>query len=54
MLVVGDKEVQSGMVSVRGRSGANHGSLPIEAFLELLRTDANQTLRQTATHSQTR
>ena len=54
MLVVGDKEVQSGMVSVRGRSGANHGSLPIEAILELLRTDANQTLRQTATHSQTR
>jgi len=54
MLVVGDKEVQSGMVSVRGRSGANHGSMPIEAFLELLRTDANQTLRQTATHSQTR
>ena len=54
MLVVGDKEVQSGMVSVRGRNGANHGSLPIEAFLELLRTDANQTLRQTATHSQTR
>ena len=54
MLVVGDKEVQSGMVSVRGRSGANHGSMPIEAFLELLRTDANHTLRQTATHSQTR
>lgn len=54
MLVVGDKEVQSGMVSVRGRSGANHGSMPLEAFLELLRTDANQALRQTATHSQTR
>ncbi len=54
MLVVGDKEVQSGMVSVRGRSGANHGSMPIEAFLELLRTDANHTLRQTETHSQTR
>ena len=54
MLVVGDKEVQSGMVAVRGRSGANHGNMPIEAFLELLRTDANHTLRQTATHSQTR
>ena len=54
MLVVGDKEVQSGMVSVRGRSGANHGSMPIEAFLELLRTDANQTLREPVTHSQTR
>ncbi|HQY56205.1 MAG: threonine--tRNA ligase [Nitrospira sp.] len=54
MLVVGDKEVQSGMVAVRGRSGANHGSMPIEAFLELLRTDANQTLREPVTHSQTR
>ncbi|MDR4478675.1 MAG: threonine--tRNA ligase [Nitrospira sp.] len=54
MLVVGDKEVQSGMVSVRGRSGANHGTMPIEHFLELLRTDTNHTLRETVTHSQTR
>lgn len=54
MLVVGDKEVQSGMVAVRGRSGTNHGSMPIEQFLELIRTDTNHTLRGTATHSQTR
>ncbi len=54
MLVVGDKEVQSGMVAVRGRSGANHGTMPIEQFLELIRTDTNQALRDTATHSQTR
>ncbi|MDP9132930.1 MAG: His/Gly/Thr/Pro-type tRNA ligase C-terminal domain-containing protein, partial [Nitrospirota bacterium] len=54
MLVVGDKEVQSGMVSVRGRSGANHGSMPISGLLTLLRTDTNQTLRETVTHSQTR
>jgi len=54
MLVVGDKEVQSGMVAVRGRSGTNHGSMPIEQFLELIRTDTNQTLRGTATLSQTR
>jgi len=54
MLVVGDKEVQSGMVAVRGRSGTNHGSMPIEQFLELIRTDTNQALRGTATLSQTR
>jgi len=54
MLVVGDKEVQSGMVAVRGRSGANHGTMPIEQFLELIRTDTNHALRDTATHSQTR
>ncbi len=54
MLVVGDKEVQSGMVAVRGRSGANHGTMPIEALLALLRTETTQTLRETATHSQTR
>ncbi|MGZ8393230.1 MAG: threonine--tRNA ligase [Nitrospira sp.] len=54
MLVVGDKEVQSGMVAVRGRSGANHGTMPIEALLALLRTEANHALRETATHSQTR
>ncbi|MCC6966370.1 MAG: threonine--tRNA ligase [Nitrospira sp.] len=54
MLVVGDKEVQSGMVAVRGRSGANHGTMPAEQFLELIRTDSNNALRDTATHSQTR
>jgi threonyl-tRNA synthetase len=46
MLVVGDKEVQSDMVSVRGRSGANHGSMPISGLLALLRTDTNQALRE--------
>ena len=54
MLVVGDKEVQSGTVAVRGRSGANHGTMPIEDLLALLRTEENQTLREPATHSQTR
>jgi threonyl-tRNA synthetase len=46
MLVVGDKEVQSGTVSVRGRSGANHGSMPIESLLTLLRTDTNHALHE--------
>lgn len=44
MLVVGDKEVQSGTVSVRGRSGANHGSMPIDGLLALLRDDTNHAL----------
>jgi threonyl-tRNA synthetase len=44
MLVVGDKEVQSGTVSVRGRSGANHGSMPIDGLLTLLRDDTNHAL----------
>jgi threonyl-tRNA synthetase len=54
MLVVGEKEVQSGMIAVRGRSGANHGTMPIEAILALLRTETTHALRETATHSQTR
>jgi threonyl-tRNA synthetase len=39
MLVVGDKEVQSGSLSVRGRSGANHGSMPLERVADLLRSE---------------
>ncbi len=39
MLVVGDREVQAGTVSVRGRSGANHGNLSIPAVIELIRAD---------------
>ncbi|KXK01947.1 MAG: threonyl-tRNA synthetase [Nitrospira sp. OLB3] len=46
MLVVGDKEVQSGTVAVRGRSGANHGSMPVEALVALLRQDMNQSLHE--------
>jgi threonyl-tRNA synthetase len=39
MLVAGDREVQSGTLSVRGRSGANLGSMTIAAVLDLLRAD---------------
>jgi threonyl-tRNA synthetase len=39
MVVIGDKEVQSGTVSVRGRSGANHGSMPIPGLIDLMRTE---------------
>jgi len=37
MLVVGDKEVESGTVAVRLRSGKNLGPMSLEAFLELAR-----------------
>jgi threonyl-tRNA synthetase len=36
LLVVGDKEVESGTVSVRGRGGNDLGSLTIEAVETLL------------------
>ncbi|MDF0645600.1 MAG: threonine--tRNA ligase [Nitrospira sp.] len=46
MFVVGDREVQSGMVSVRGRSGANLGSMTIAGVLDLLRREADRTGQQ--------
>ena len=39
MLVAGGREVQDGTVSVRGRSGANLGSMTVERFTDLLRTE---------------
>jgi threonyl-tRNA synthetase len=37
MLVVGDKEAENGTVSVRLRSGADLGSMPVAAFIDRLR-----------------
>ena len=42
MLVVGDREVQDKTASVRGRSGANVGTLSVQAVLDLLRTDVEK------------
>ncbi len=42
MLVVGDREMQSGTVSVRGRTGSNLGSMSVAAVLDLLRGEAVQ------------
>jgi threonyl-tRNA synthetase len=39
MFVVGDREVQSGTLAIRGRSGANLGSMTVEGALNLLRAD---------------
>jgi len=39
MLVAGDREVQGGTVSVRGRSGTNLGSMTVSGVLDLLCAD---------------
>ena len=39
MLVAGDREVHSGTLSVRGRSGANLGSMTVPGVIDLLRTE---------------
>jgi threonyl-tRNA synthetase len=39
MLVVGDREMQNGTVSVRGRSGANLGTVPVATAIDLIRAD---------------
>ncbi|MGH7208379.1 MAG: His/Gly/Thr/Pro-type tRNA ligase C-terminal domain-containing protein, partial [Nitrospiraceae bacterium] len=44
MLVIGDREVEQGTVSVRGRSGANQGSMTVPAVIELIRADLPQTM----------
>jgi len=40
LLVAGDREVESGSVSVRTRNGEDLGVMPIEALLEKLKTEA--------------
>jgi threonyl-tRNA synthetase len=39
MLVTGDREVQAGTVSVRGRSGSNLGSMTVAGVVDLLRAE---------------
>ena len=39
LLVAGDKEREAGTVTVRGRSGEELGTMAVEAFAELLRSD---------------
>ena len=40
MLVVGDKEMEYGEVALRLRSGENPGAMPVEAFIEKAKQDA--------------
>jgi threonyl-tRNA synthetase len=42
MLVAGDREVQSGTLSVRGRNGANLGNMTGAAVIDLLRNDVTR------------
>jgi len=44
MLVVGDREMEAGTVAVRGRSGANLGTLPVPGIIELLKSDIAKTI----------
>jgi threonyl-tRNA synthetase len=39
LLVVGDKEVETGNVAVRARKGQDLGSLSVDAFVELIEKD---------------
>ena len=41
LIVIGDKEVESGAVAVRTRKGEDLGSMPLDAFVERLKTDVN-------------
>jgi threonyl-tRNA synthetase len=42
MLVVGDREVQNGTISVRGRHKADLGSMAVPNLLDMLRADMTQ------------
>ena len=45
MVVVGDREMESGTVSVRGRSGSNLGTMPVEGMVDLLNQDIAKTMQ---------
>jgi threonyl-tRNA synthetase len=42
MLVVGDKEVADGAVSVRSRVGGDHGAQPVAAFIDAVLTETRE------------
>ena len=46
MLVAGNREVQNGTLSVRGRSGANLGNMTAAEVVNLLRTEITHTQRE--------
>lgn len=47
MLVVGEREAQSGTVAVRGRSKADLGAMPVTGVLDMLKADMTQATRET-------
>jgi threonyl-tRNA synthetase len=42
LLVIGDREMEEGAVAVRTRKGEDLGSMPLEAFIERMRTEVTQ------------
>ena len=46
MFVVGEREVQSGSLSVRGRSGTNLGTMTVAGALDLLKAEVNRAGQQ--------
>jgi threonyl-tRNA synthetase len=46
LLVVGDKEVESGSVAVRTRSGEDLGTMSVDALLDMLKADVSRKGRQ--------
>jgi threonyl-tRNA synthetase len=46
MLVAGNREMQDGTLSVRGRSGSNVGNKTVAEVLDLLRTEVRHTQRE--------
>jgi threonyl-tRNA synthetase len=49
MAVIGDREMQAGSVSVRGRSGTNLGTIPVPSLIERIRNDVAQALAPATT-----
>ena len=45
MLVVGDKEAQSGSVSVRTRTGTDLGAMPLDVFVDRLKEEVDNKVR---------
>jgi threonyl-tRNA synthetase len=52
MLVVGDREVETGTVAVRERSGGDRGSSTIEAFIDAARDEVSHKGKPSAVSSQ--
>ncbi len=42
LLVVGDREVEQGLVAVRDRHGEDHGTMPLDAFIDTLSVAVHQ------------
>ncbi len=42
MLVIGDKEMETGQVAVRSRKNGDMGAMPVEAFLDKITDEIAQ------------